>query len=388
MKTFLLIKHVFRTYFRILSGALVAHGFFSKVFFYWLIAFPVYSLFVHITLFLDNIFYPGYKKVNLKSPVFIIANPRSGSTLLHRTITEDTDFVTFQYWELRFPALVTRGIGKKIVNFLIKRKKDVIFPKETGHETRLTSIEEEDVLFVLTLLDTIFLAFMSPLLFCKSKAAHDNYFNMLHDFEPHEAKAVEFFKNCLKRQAYYQGRDRVVAKMNGSVFRIQMLHKIFPDAKFIYLTRNPIESIVSFCSIHPKFYEHYVAKEEINDAWYKSRNIDKAAVTQEIYRILLLTHTHIPTSIKEGKIDKERGLEINYDDLVINFGETVERIKEFCQFEFSEKTIEKIKEKTEKQKGYKREHQNISLENIGLSEEQIKEDLAQLYQEEPALAAN
>src|SRR6186713_2943640 len=47
---------------------------------------------------IDEIFHRGHKKVEIKQPVFIIANPRSGTTFLHRLMALDSErFVYTKY---------------------------------------------------------------------------------------------------------------------------------------------------------------------------------------------------------------------------------------------------------------------------------------------------
>ncbi len=41
-----------------------------------------------ITLSLDAIFFPGFKNVEIKQPVFIIGHPRSGTTFMHKLFTQ------------------------------------------------------------------------------------------------------------------------------------------------------------------------------------------------------------------------------------------------------------------------------------------------------------
>ena len=43
----------------------------------------------------DEIFFRGYKDVDLSDPVFIISNPRCGTTFLHRLLCLDKDRYTF-----------------------------------------------------------------------------------------------------------------------------------------------------------------------------------------------------------------------------------------------------------------------------------------------------
>src|SRR5688572_25933586 len=63
----------------------------------WLLSVGITSLyFLHqlVSLFfrgLDEVFHRGYKNTAVKQPVFIIANPRSGTTYLHRLLAMDSE---------------------------------------------------------------------------------------------------------------------------------------------------------------------------------------------------------------------------------------------------------------------------------------------------------
>ena len=52
----------------------------------------------------------------MRTPVFVVGHARSGTTLLHRLLSEDTErFSVFLYWELFFPSL----LQKKVIRWLI-----------------------------------------------------------------------------------------------------------------------------------------------------------------------------------------------------------------------------------------------------------------------------
>jgi hypothetical protein len=135
-----MLKHGVQVYFRILQGCVSAYGVFSIMFFQWLFIVPVYLLFIYSTLILDRLLFTKYKKIEIKKPIFIFGHPRSGTTLLHRVLTEAQDYVTFQYWEMKFPALITRKIANWITALLVKLnlseeriRKDLAFLFEPGN---------------------------------------------------------------------------------------------------------------------------------------------------------------------------------------------------------------------------------------------------------------
>ena len=51
--------------------------------------FPLLELTIWTGLLLDRIFFPGFRREAVSSPLFIIGNPRSSTTFLHRLISKD-----------------------------------------------------------------------------------------------------------------------------------------------------------------------------------------------------------------------------------------------------------------------------------------------------------
>jgi len=56
-----------------------------------------------LAMWLDNLFFPSWQRKVVDRPVFIIGHPRSGTTMLQRSLTSNGDFVVFRFWELLFP---------------------------------------------------------------------------------------------------------------------------------------------------------------------------------------------------------------------------------------------------------------------------------------------
>jgi hypothetical protein len=55
--------------------------------------------------YLDEVLFPSYREIQIE-PVFIIGEPRCGSTLLHRTLAKSKrDFLAVRHLEWRFPFL-------------------------------------------------------------------------------------------------------------------------------------------------------------------------------------------------------------------------------------------------------------------------------------------
>ena len=58
----------------------------------------------------DEIFFRGYRKIEVKRPVFIMGVPRSGTTFLHRLLSKDEDqFSYMKTWEIFYaPSIIQK----------------------------------------------------------------------------------------------------------------------------------------------------------------------------------------------------------------------------------------------------------------------------------------
>ena len=60
-----------------------------------------------LTLALDHLFFPGFRDVQVKRPLFIVGQPRTGTTYLYRTLARDTGcFTCFRFIDFLFPSIV------------------------------------------------------------------------------------------------------------------------------------------------------------------------------------------------------------------------------------------------------------------------------------------
>ena len=353
-------------------------------FFYYLFKIPVKVAYIHFTLFLDDIFFRGYRKVKIEKPIFIIGHPRSATTFLHKTLKQTGDFLVFKDWEMENPSLIIKQLLKrhKILRVLfsvfdlrftphkfksaIMREKDPIRNVEPiqARKKNVDFIGQEEESLFLHVLDTQLLTVTIPLGFEKN-GYPEICFN---DEQPHQEKSVLFFKNCLKRQIYYTGKKQVIAKLNFSLFRVKTLLKIFPDAKFVYIVRSPMHTIPSHLSLHRRLLDRY----------FGLNNIPKSRLQQYFknrYQYNVEFYKHFEELKKDNVIPMDRLLEITYDDIQNDLLGVIRKIKHFGGLTFSTELEERLKKQANQQSSYERKHKNLSLEQFGLTEERIRSDL-------------
>lgn len=358
-----------KLYYRILVSAWQTFG--LGMFLFWLLILTLALGFSYLMLWLDQIFFPQYRQVEIKQPVFIIGHPRSGTTFLHHLLTQTGDFATFEAWQIIVPSLTARFLLKPIVNFLIKRERSTLLSEQIGHKVALDRVEEEEFLF-LHQLDTQFVMTLSPLAFDDLEYPELR----LHDKQPasRRKKSVEFFKGCLQRQILDTGKHQIVAQIHYSTHRIKTLLETFPDARFIYLVRSPYETIPSHFSLNWNLFDRMWGLENIPAERLARYFQRKYLYNLEIYRYFYELQ-------KNGEIPQEQFMVLPYEQLCSNLAEAFDKVVTFTGIEISQELRRAIDLQIEKQKSYQRKHKVMDLDKFGLSREKIGEDLAFVFEE-------
>ena len=199
-----------------------------------------------LCLLLDRLLFPGYREARIESPVFIVGNARSGTTLFHRLLCGDEErFVYFRTWEILFPSL----IQKKTILAMVSAYQHILprsFERLVAWEERqLQNIKamhpiginkpEEDEFLLLIPFASATLAVLFP---------YVDQLTELADFDgrpaPLRRRIMQVYRECVARQLYLHGGGRTLVSKNPTfVSKLRSLAEEFPDAKFVYLIRNP-----------------------------------------------------------------------------------------------------------------------------------------------------
>ncbi|MBI9046616.1 MAG: sulfotransferase [Anaerolineaceae bacterium] len=202
---------------------------------------------------LDEIFYPGYRKQEIKEPIFILGNYRSGTTFMQRIISEDEEsFSLFTTWEIVIgSSVILRKLvwGISRIDLLIGKPLHRIlelFEKRTMgqvdfHHLKLKSYEEDETLFMHNFASFGLWLYSVPLELLKPYMRFDEEISL----EERE-RLMTFYKRCIQRHLYaHGGEKRFLSKNPAFSSKIEALLEYFPDAKFIYLIRDPMEVVPS-----------------------------------------------------------------------------------------------------------------------------------------------
>lgn len=329
----------------------------------------IFSILNRFFLLLDYIFYPGFYRVEVKKPVFIIGHPRSGTTFLHRLFLQTNEMASFKSWHLLFPSLTLRFFLRPLMHFLIRNNLHVLIPEEAGTLMTLDKDDEEELLFFNNF-DTQFLTLTAL------GMLDDDYRELrFHDLQPRRKRirSAGFLKSCFQRQIYYTGRKQIFAQMHFSTHRIRTLMEVFPDAKFIYIDRTPYETLPSVFSLVYTFLNEYKFFDKLSPSEFKRFFEYRYQAGRDLYK-------YFHDLWNKGKVDKDRIMIIPYTLLREDLMGVYKDILAFTGIKPG-KRLEKAAEiQSKKQSGYKRKHRVKKLEEFGIDENRIKDDFAFYFQ--------
>jgi len=246
---------------------------------------PLGALIHWFCFFLDDIFFPAYKNHPIEKPLFILGNLRSGSTFLHRLLSRDNEtFTSLTTWDIYLtPSVIQKKFTQLVSRLDLKLGGHLhrllhAFDRRTLGKIKIHSISffqpEEDENIHLHIWDGYFVTFLFPFL-----DEMPNYQHFDEALSPeHKRRIMTFYKSMLQRHMYATGKKYFVAKNPAFSAKIETLAEFFPDARIIYLVRNPLDMLPSTISwinyarrvfTEPK--ETYLYQDEIVDMtryWY------------------------------------------------------------------------------------------------------------------------
>jgi len=182
------------------------------------------------------------KQTDVPAPVFIIGHWRSGTTLLHNLLSLDQQFVTPSLYQTVFPGhfLVSQPVLAPLTARFLPAKRPMDEIPVTGWDMPQ---EDEIALCLLSLISPYLM-----LAFPDQRAVYEPFLDLREVSPAVRQRWEETFVGFLKKVMLNQQGRRPLLKSPTHSYRIPLLLKLFPDAKFVHIVRNPYRVIMS--SLH------------------------------------------------------------------------------------------------------------------------------------------
>ncbi len=325
-----------------------------------------------VTLGLDYLFYPRHRNQAIDRPIFIIGNPRSGTTFLHRFLLGAGDMAALELWEMLFPAITARKLLGGIVPRLDKLSPARYHPSDV-HETSLRGIETDDVAWFFRKLD-------GPFAWAYFLAWRDTWGSELsrHAFgidgvsEQEENRFFTYYEGIWRRNLMLKGANRILVKSSMLTFRLDALLRRYPDCRLVYVVRDPVEVIPSGMSLLASVLENGF------DVWNRTSEEDQGKWLENLYQASGDMLRVFRDAELAGRIPDKNVCVVRYEDLLQNLEPTMARILDFIEVKPRAEFADEVRQQAEKQRGYTSGHQH-SPDQFGLDPERIRNDLGFVY---------
>lgn len=274
-------------------------------------------------------------------PVFIIGSYRGGTSLLFRLLSESNDL-----WSMYRES---NHIWQKYHRHPLEKSDTTIFKKQDdgSFKNLITNRVISDISDVreamefeydFSTFNSYSLGYLGRIKFLREKL-------------PFLLNIVNFFSLLYKKlfvQVY-----RFIDKTPPNIYRVELLERLYPDAKFVYLVRDKdenVQSLVNAWTHKKKFkypYRSYLTKGKKVDIkgyeddkwkfyipldWYDYLETDIETVCAHQY-----DDAHLYAQNAFSKIDSSKWMQVQFEDLLANPDQEIEKICDFVEIDYSDK---------------------------------------------------
>ncbi|MDB6110151.1 MAG: hypothetical protein JWR69_1901 [Pedosphaera sp.] len=333
--------------------------------------FLLFLLLVGLGRALDHLLFRPFRRQAVAGPVFIVAPPRSGTTLLQKLLSlDDQRFVHLKLYQTIFPAVCCQRLcdgliwldGKlgapcrRVLNWCEKKW----FGGWDGlHTMRLNQPEEDDALFLY--------AFQSEAIYLLFPFIDELWEAGFPDalLPGERRKLMRYYRSCLQRHLYANGPTKtLLSKATQSSGAVESLLEEFPDAKFITIVRHPYRSVASHVSLFVPVWQAH--SPEI------ARN---GPVAKAYARLAVEWYKHLFAFRR--RVNPRQAYCMDYRDLVRDPHAAIEKIYTHFGWSMSEVYRARLEAATQRQRAFKSKHE-YTLEEFGLSKEWIQQELGEV----------
>ena len=308
----------------------------------------------------DNLFFP-VSKTKVDRPVVIVGNHRTGSTFLQRFLHDQGFGSGMKLYQLIYPSLTLQLFIKPFLPFL-----ESVSPTKHHdhkvHKTGLEIVETDDAGMTFRFFDGFFL-YGFVLAFLEDE-------DLLPQFEPEHrdtsARDWAWLDVLWRRNLIVSKHTRVISKLFSVTPQVPAFLAAHPDAKMLYLARDPLSVVPSTMSLLEGVLTTGLGYDKL-PAEVRERH------TKRVYAAIVELMRKFHEDWTSGAIDHDRVLIVRFDRLMQDFEPMMDEICAFCELDISDAQRTAIAERAAKQRAYKSGHK-YDLSKYGLTEEQVRED--------------
>ena len=344
----------------------------TRMLFRLLLWIPLRTVIHGVFFLLDYLFFPSLWKQNVEQPIFIVGHARSGTTLMHRLMSADTNrFSYFLYWEMFLPSLIQKrfvrfigAIDNRVLQQFLHRKLSAWDDKTFGpyrhiHNMSLWNAEED--CFAMSA------SFVTQQWSLDIPMMHVVDFFHVDQMGLKRKRWLHHYKELVKRQLVLNGNKTIHLSKNPMMSGwVEALIETFPDARFVVMMRDPCECIPSCLKL-------------VQTAW-QGKGWKKQDYEQSLHILGEISFEHFENPQKVlSEHPANPQIVVDYRDLTDSPRETVHAVYKALGLELGEGYDRWLMGQAEREKTHLSKFE-YSLGEFWLGESEIRDRLGPFYQ--------
>eukprot|EP00915_Cephaloidophora_sp_WS-2016_P002257 GHVH01003012.1.p1 GENE.GHVH01003012.1~~GHVH01003012.1.p1 ORF type:complete len:4454 (-),score=762.62 GHVH01003012.1:53-12439(-) len=310
------------------------------------------------------------------APVFVVGLNRSGTTFMQNLIASDSRFRSTRFCEMVCPygsdgLLEIEGVDQRDYDWT--KDPRVPFAQETldtqmgsendewlGIHAQVAWMPEEDFVIMEHIGRSYSICCPYPSTEYRDWLFEDNFAKM--------KEAYGFHKRFLQHLQTQIRSEKWVLKMPFHLFALDAVLEQYPDAKIVFMHRDPVNTIASWSSlVHAARSQMMkdVSKKDIGDVELDTMG----RMMQEAIKF-------------RSQCDPSIILDVSYESLVEDPAKVVERVFDFLEMDNSRSdgVADYIKQNLEERKVKAGKRHKYTLEEFGLDEDRVREQFKGYYE--------
>ena len=311
--------------------------------------------------------HPEILDEEIAAPLVVVGLPRTGTTMLHRTIAADHRIAAPLWYETRFPCPAPDWDPAGLDPRIVEAKAEVAAMVEANPDILAVHPmdamgPDEDIM----LLEQSFYSY-TPQAF-----AHVPGFDAWLEAQDHRPgyamlkQLLQFVQWQRRQVASARGEswsaERWVLKAPHHLHFMDLVFETFPDAKVVQTHRDPVETIPSLASMTRELWVVY------------SDSVDATVVGETWARKFARGMSH--TMDVREKIGEERFLDLWFRDTVSQPLEEIQKIYDFIGLDLTDEARDEMHQWLDFNKRELRPAHEYTLEEFGFTEEGLKRQFA------------
>jgi hypothetical protein len=295
-----------------------------------------------------------------------VGNPRSGTTFLQRFLSENGFGTGSRLWKMIYPSLTLQALLKPFLPILEKFSPAKHHAK-AAHKTSLTGIETDDPALMFRYFDGFFIYG-----FFLSWSKEDLLERFDPDIRDTSKRDFDWLEKLWRRVLVSEKQERIVGKLFSLSIRLPSFLNRFPDAKILYMARDPLSTVPSGLSLVTGVLDGALG-------FWKLPEEKRNHYIKRLYAAFLELSMRFQRHWVSGKIDQSKVKVVTFDRLMQDFDGLMSEVIPFVGGEMTPELKQIIETTAEKQRAYKSGHK-YDLAKFGLTEAQIRADYADFYE--------